>query len=268
MKSNDQLITKLEQRNDLSHLGAVNFIEDYDMQVPVPRNAAADVVPGFAISLADAKDRILLLQEFVKDMMVQGIDYGVVPGCPKPCLLKPGAEKLCDIFGFSKRIEVLNRQEDWNKGLFAYEVKTTLINKRTSLVEAEGVGNCNSQEKKYKTQDAFSIANTVLKMAKKRALVDAVLSATRSSGLFTQDLEDMGDMPVIMSSTPEPENRLRPRPITDKQQKKIYYLINELKMPLETIKTLLMDRYGVETWTQLTVKEGSDFIEYLMQFKS
>ena len=27
-------------------------------------------------------------------------------------------------------------------------------------------------------------------MAKKRALIDAVLSATRSSGLFTQDIED------------------------------------------------------------------------------
>ena len=33
--------------------------------------------------------------------------------------------------------------------------------------------------------------NTVLKMAKKRALVDAVLTATAASDIFTQDLEDI-----------------------------------------------------------------------------
>jgi hypothetical protein len=34
--------------------------------------------------------------------------------------------------------------------------------------------------------------NTVLKMAKKRALVDAVLTATAASDIFTQDVEDLG----------------------------------------------------------------------------
>lgn len=264
MRSDDQLITKLEKRNGfIQHEMAT--VEDCNL--PVPMTSTMDVVPGFAISLADAKDRILLLQEFVKDMMVQGVDYGVIPGCPKPCLLKPGAEKLCDIFGFSRRIEVINRQEDWIQGLFAYEVKATLINKRTGFIEAEGVGNCNSQEKKYKAQDSFSVANTILKMAKKRALVDAVLSATRSSGLFTQDIEDSAELVDITVSPQEPDVKLRPRPITEKQRSKVFYLINDLKMPLETIKAILMDRYGVESWTHLTVKQGSDFIEYLLQLK-
>jgi hypothetical protein len=35
-----------------------------------------------------------------------------------------------------------------------------------------------------------TLKNTFLKMAKKRAKIDAVLSATRSSGIFTQDIED------------------------------------------------------------------------------
>ncbi len=44
--------------------------------------------------------------------------------------------------------------------------------------------------------------NTVLKMAKKRALVDAVLTATAASDIFTQDLEDItrehrGDYPGV-----------------------------------------------------------------------
>jgi ribosomal protein S27AE len=43
---------------------------------------------------------------------------------------------------------------------------------------------------KRPNDDIASCKNTVLKMAKKRALVDAVISATRSSGIFTQDVDD------------------------------------------------------------------------------
>lgn len=149
------------------------------------------IVPEFAISLNDAKERIKMLQEFVKEMMIEGIDYGMIPKCDKPSLFKSGAEKLTDIFGFSKQIEILNRVEDWKEGVFHYEVKAILISKRTGLIEAEGIGCCNNREKKYINQHSFSVINTVLKMAKKRALIDAVLSATRSSSIFTQDVEDM-----------------------------------------------------------------------------
>lgn len=38
--------------------------------------------------------------------------------------------------------------------------------------------------------DPFELGNTLLKMAEKRAYVDAVLRATASSGLFSQDMED------------------------------------------------------------------------------
>jgi len=38
--------------------------------------------------------------------------------------------------------------------------------------------------------DIFSQVNTILKMSKKRAMVDAALSAGRLSDLFTQDMED------------------------------------------------------------------------------
>lgn len=52
-------------------------------------------------------------------------------------------------------------------------------------IESQDVG-------KVENEDIPTIKNTLLKMAKKRAKVDAVLSATRSSGLFTQDVEDWG----------------------------------------------------------------------------
>jgi hypothetical protein len=58
--------------------------------------------------------------------------------------------------------------------------------------------------------------NTVLKMAKKRAHVDAVLTATAASDIFTQDIEDMDPTEDAAAQTaatmkkPEP-----PKPLTD-----------------------------------------------------
>jgi hypothetical protein len=98
---------------------------------------------------------------------------------------------------------VTNRTEDWDTGFVAYEVKVTLINKRTRDTEAEGIGSCNSRERRYKSQDAANVANTLLKMAKKRALIDATLSATGCSSIFTQDIEDM--------DASEPQHAAQPR---------------------------------------------------------
>ena len=44
---------------------------------------------------------------------------------------------------------------------------------------------------RVENDDTFSLVNTVLKMARKRALVDAALSAGRLSAIFTQDMEDL-----------------------------------------------------------------------------
>jgi len=49
--------------------------------------------------------------------------------------------------------------------------------------------------------DIADVYNTVLKMAKKRAHVDAVLTATAASDIFTQDMEDFRD---VVDVTPEP----------------------------------------------------------------
>ena len=43
--------------------------------------------------------------------------------------------------------------------------------------------------------DTYTLVNTVLKMAKKRALVDAVVSITRSAGLLVEEGEDDDDQP-------------------------------------------------------------------------
>lgn len=66
--------------------------------------------------------------------------------------------------------------------------------------DAKPDGGCNAnfakddtrigQSEDVENPDPFELGNTLLKMAEKRAYVDAVLRATASSGLFSQDMED------------------------------------------------------------------------------
>lgn len=227
----------------------------------------ADIQPdsGFlnmTMSVQEAKRRLAELQEFIRSVMVPGEDYGKIRGSKKPTLHKPGAEKLCEVYGLAPTFEVTNRIERWEEpGFFHYEVRCRLVHRRTGVLVAEGLGSCNSLESKYRyrwvfddelpkgidksrlvtrqtkdgiqyrieNDDIFSLPNTILKMAKKRALIDAVLSATRSSGIFTQDVEDVGFAPddetdagdesqpaerdrrVPRTATPQPKgNRLAP----------------------------------------------------------
>lgn len=163
------------------------------------------------------------LQEFVRAVMRKGEDYGEIPGVSKPTLFKAGAEKLAEMYGLAITLPDGRRRqiEDWERGFWHYEVVCGLVSRRTGETIAEGVGSCNSMEDRYRTKEwwntpnqppaaegwtatrngkwfrfvdnptRWNLPNTLLKMAKKRALVDAVLSVTRSSGIFTQDVEDM-----------------------------------------------------------------------------
>ena len=152
-------------------------------------------------------EKIAAFQTMVHTHLKEGHDYGVIPGTRgKPTLLKPGAEKICSLVGLSQRFELIGKTEDWDKGLFVYEVKCSLVSIKTDQVIAEGLGECNSYETKYryrwqKDKSGRSVQidnpnpanerNTILKMAKKRAHVDAALNVAALSNLFTQDIEDM-----------------------------------------------------------------------------
>ena len=56
------------------------------------------------------------------------------------------------------------------------------------------------------------------------------------------------------------------RPITKPQIKKIHTLINQMNMPDEHYRALLL-RFDVESSTQFNRKEAADFIEVLLEMK-
>lgn len=145
------------------------------------------------VEVATTKDvAIDSIEGVVAKTLKPYVDYGVIPGCKKPSLLKAGAEKLAAHYGFSTSISIENRYEDYSKKLVAYEVKVTVHDNNGRII-AEGIGAANSLERKFLKGDFFSQINTVLKMCKKRAYVDAILTATGASSIFTQDMEDIAN---------------------------------------------------------------------------
>jgi len=193
---------------------------------------------------------IEVFQRLVKNRLIDGHDFGIIPGTQKPTMLLPGAQKITKLAKCRPHYIVLREVEEWDREpqpLFAYTIQCQLIYLPTGEIVDEGVGECNSMESKYRWRqrerecpecgqaaiikgkaeygggwlcfrkkngcgakfndndpaivdqptgrvlnpDIADQNNTILKMAKKRALVDAALSLGSLADLFTQDLEDV-----------------------------------------------------------------------------
>lgn len=155
------------------------------------------------LSVDDVRGQVQKIQALMRDLMHEGEHYGVIPGTgSKKTLLKPGAEKLCFTFRLAPYYEVAERDlPDLGGGPHReYRVTVTLKKIGDDTVLGQGVGSCSTMEKKYRYRktrderyenpDLADTYNTVLKMAKKRALVDATITACAASDIFTQDVED------------------------------------------------------------------------------
>jgi len=238
-------------------------MSEHEVEVVQDQNSEALALTP-VMDLKTAKARLREFQEFIKGYLVESEDFGTIPGTPKPTLYKPGADKLCEVYGLSDDYEILDKLEDWSMmpPLFDYTIKCMLRSKRSGVLVATGLGSCNSYEGKYRwrelkrtcpkcgkhtiikgkeeygggwlcwrkegksdgcgakfadgateilsqevgkveNDDIATLKNTILKMSKKRAKIDATLAATRSSGVFTQDIEDIG-AEIINGQQPAP----------------------------------------------------------------
>jgi hypothetical protein len=112
----------------------------------------ADFMP--LLDLVHAKQRRDLMATIQHELLVKDVDFGQIPGTNKPTLLKPGAEKLCSLFGLSPSFELEQVIEDWTGEKFSgvpffyYRYKCRLT--KNGVLIGEGIGSCNSWESKYR----------------------------------------------------------------------------------------------------------------------
>ncbi len=161
----------------------------------------------------------------------EGRDFGPVPGVrddddgkPKrKVLFKAGADRILAAFGCYAEPEVVEEQVDhnlevrWLKrkkkwrnahrgdrqftwiteegvslGLYRYVVRTRIIHRESGATIGWGLGSCSSMESKYVDRPRDS-ENVVLKMAKKRSVVDGCVSTFGLGDEFTQDGDEARD---------------------------------------------------------------------------
>lgn len=188
----------------------------------VPFQPAVENYGSRSLTAADVRAQVNLMVDVMQEVMKRDTHYGVIPGTKQPSLYKAGAEKIMSTFRLAADPEVEALGED---GEVHYRVKVRILSTSGAFLGA-GIGECSSTEDKYAWRAAvcdeefdetpenrrrikFSkyqgrvekkkqirtnpadVSNTVLKMAKKRGLIDGVLTVTAASDLFTQDIEDL-----------------------------------------------------------------------------
>jgi len=155
---------------------------------------------NFQAQIAEAVGMRDALNQLFEKVLVFGTDYDRIPGTDKPALLRPGAEMLCMVFRLAPgEAKVIDKFEDWENGIFSYVMGITLNHIDSGKMIASGVGSANSREKKHRyrwnTNEAGEdvqvlnaepgdLQNTLIKMASKRAYLDAVSKATGVSRMF------------------------------------------------------------------------------------
>ena len=180
--------------------------------------------PIIKLTAAEIKADVQLIQQVIKAVFKADVHFGVIPGTRKNTLYKPGAEKIMTMFRLNGEplIDDLSSADE-----LRYRIRVRITHQVTHQEIGWGVGECSSSETKYKwvkpvcnqefdetpedrrrekwmngkegkpykqkqiRPNLQDIANTILKMAKKRALIDAVLTCTAASDVFDQDLEDL-----------------------------------------------------------------------------
>lgn len=175
-------------------------------EISVPGSYQGSNLPVTQADFEALSDQRKMLVDFVAKQLRKDVDYGIIPGTPKPSLYKPGAEKLARLFGLGIELDQTDKTIDKAQNFSMFTYKAKLIHLKSGQMIAECEGSCNSQEKKYKERSVwvggkkekevtpiFDILNTLQKMAQKRAFVGGVILAVGASDFFTQDIDDPQD---------------------------------------------------------------------------
>lgn len=259
-------------------------------------NAVVEYRQGAILSADDMRAQVHRIQEVMSAVMKADTHFGTIPGTNKPTLYKAGSEVLLSTFRIAvePKIEDLSTSDE-----VRYRITALGRHQTTDIVIGSGVGECSSNEEKYRWRTAVcdeefeatdpsrrrmkwkrgensnyqvkqvrtepaDVANTVLKMAKKRAQIDMTLTALAASDIFTQDLEDTPDE---MRETVGEQERPRAQPksrggsgkATEKQQKLVSVKLSQASIP----DTELCAHFGIASLAELPFDKVNDALAWI-----
>lgn len=283
------------------------------------------------LSADDVRQQVGLIRSVLESVMKKDIHYGTIPGTPKPTLYKPGAEKILMTFRLvadSPSIEDLSTEDS-----VRYRVTQRILDRQGNLIGSAS-GECSSDEDKYKwrrpvCEEEYSstaenrrgekwikdktgkgvkvkrirtnpadVANTILKMAVKRALVAATLVCTAASDVFDQDIEDlppevveaMGEgqapangkpevrMPKPKSQEAAPEKKPEPKeeqerpkannPISQPQAKRLFAIAYANGYSDQDVHDYLQNEYSLSSAAEIEREYYDDIVAHFQTKKA
>ena len=175
-------------------------------------------------TIQDTMQSIALLQGMVRDTLIRGVDYGRIPGTPQDSLWDPGASQIIGSFNCYPGERRILKLEDTDEKIVAV-VEVPITSRATQQEVGSGIGAASTLETKYKYRwvsnpaqwgyndeaikmfktkrgkddegnDAIlyripnpehsELLNTIVKMAAKRAEVDAAESLPGVASVLRQ----------------------------------------------------------------------------------
>jgi len=245
--------------------------------VPYAGGTVEEYRPRIVMAPDEAKALDDQLRASMKAVLRPDVDYGKIPGANKDSLLKPGAEKLLQWFGFGHTLEQAETERDadgrWYGVTYRCIVTKGMPDGRavvvatcdgyagydedrfyTSAEQAEAKERANA-ERYHRSVNPLKFAeyraprNSVIKMAQKRAMVGAALQATSASSLFTQDMEDMADPAAAASAALAPAGRAAIGGLSPAVRKELDAWFTMLHWPGP-------DAWTAEQWCVALIKAG------------
>lgn len=204
-----------------------------------------------------------IINDYIKNNMVEGKDYGTITVTSKsgkeytskPSLFKPGAEKFCGLFkirpAFKKDPDTVDMLGN-TPGVIAYICE--LVDSRGRVI-GEGRGTSSVDPK-----GADFDVNKAVKIAQKRAQVDAVLRTGGLSDFFTQDMEDV---PKNFTNGAESTPPKKDYPASDKQIGLIGRLKDERFETEDEFEQFAQDTVGATK--DFSLKQASNLIAELFK---
>lgn len=186
-------------------------------------------------------------------ILKRGVDFGKVPKAKSPSLWKSGAEKILLGYGLYYDVIMTDSHRDYDKGLFYYEFQARAFDKEGRVVRV-GVGCANTAESSFGLAGGFNSANSALKKAKKRAVVDLALTLGSLSDAFTQDVEDEANEQRASQILSDND------PITAKQAKRLFAIAANNEITTEKAKVLIAE-WGFTSTREITQKDYDEICE-------
>lgn len=189
-------------------------------------NEIQEYKPLTPLTASDVLAQVGTIKEIMQKAMIKDVHYGTIPGTQSPTLYKAGSDMLLSAFHIAVEpvIEDLSTYQE-----IRYRIQCKGLTMGSGQLVGVGIGECSSNEEKYKwrrcnrreyesapedrrrikyvqkgggqsgfweneqiRQEPVDVANTVLKMAKKRAAIDLTLTVLAASDVFDRPAVEPG----------------------------------------------------------------------------